>query len=187
MQNTIIKRDAIRIITEAAKDYAKMLEGVNYLFIFRDRENSKIDFFETVFLPRNFQHLTGIDMIDSDGNIIKEPTYFYKKCLNNRIKETEIVFRADGTTQQKLQALPKLIRFLRLSKMTTLYSGIRPRLSVDRLTGTTNYCLGFTLDKKYYVPSSCLLEDIRNLGEKPSQILAILSKSAYKKEEIYKK
>ena len=70
--------------------------------------------------------------------------------------------------------------------MTAIYNSIRPKLSVDRLTGTTNFCLGFTKDKNYYVPSSCLLEDIRNLADVTFQVLAIFSKPATKNTPIYK-
>ena len=70
--------------------------------------------------------------------------------------------------------------------MTAIYNGIRPRLSIDRLAGTTNFCLGFTKDQHYYVPSSCLLEDIRNLSDVSYQILAILSKPAKRDFPIYK-
>ena len=70
--------------------------------------------------------------------------------------------------------------------MTAIYNSIRPKLSVDRLAGTTNFCLGFTKDKNYYVPSSCLLEDIRNLADVTFQILAIFSKPATKNAPIYK-
>ncbi|XCP86218.1 hypothetical protein ABXS75_05270 [Roseburia hominis] len=86
----------------------------------------------------------------------------------------------------KLEALPKLVQFLRFSKMTALYNGIKPKLAVDRVAGTTNYCLGFIKDGDYFVPSSCLLEDIRKLGDNPSQILAIMSKKANQSEPIYK-
>lgn len=56
---------------------------------------------------------------------------------------------------------------------------------MERIAGTTNYCMGFVKDNDYYVPNSCLLEDIRNLGESPSQILAILSKPVSDKGGIY--
>lgn len=111
---------------------------------------------------------------------------FYNKCIKNILIENEIRFKADGTTPLKLQALPKLVNFLQFSKMTTLYNGVRPKLSMERIAGTTNYCMGFVKDKGYYVPNSCLLEDIRNLGEKPSQILAIFSKHTDEKCGPYK-
>ena len=95
--------------------------------------------------------------------------------------------RDDGTTNLKLEALPKLVTFIHFSKMTMLYNGIRPKLNVDRLAGTTSYCLEFTKERKYYMPSSCLLEDIRDLGTNPSQILFVLSKDNIANNLIYRK
>lgn len=186
MKHTYTKKDALRIVVTTAKEYAKSLEGMNYLFIYRNRDNNKIEFFEAVFLPRNYQHLTGIEFLDSAGNLEKKSVYFYHKCLTNTLTEKEIRFKEDGTTPLKLDALPQLVHFLRFSKMTVLYGGARPRLAVDRIAGTTNYCLGFIKDGKYFVPSSCLLEDIRKLGNNPSQILAIMSKRASRSDRIYK-
>ena len=186
MKHTYTKKDALRIIIAAAKEYAKMLDGMNYLFIYRNRYSNEIEYFETLFLPRNYQHLTGIEFLDMDGNLQMNSVFFYHKCLDNTITEKEIQFKKDGTTPLKLQALPKLIQFLRFSKMTALYNGVRPKLAVDRVAGTTNYCLGFAKDGDYFVPSSCLLEDIRNLGDNPSQILAIMTKRADRSEPIYR-
>ena len=61
MRHTYTRKEALRIIIATAKEYAKMVEGLNYLFIYRNRSNNEIEFFESVFLPRNYQHLTGID------------------------------------------------------------------------------------------------------------------------------
>ena len=178
------KKEAIRIVTSAAKDYHSILEGNNFLFIFRDKENNSIGFFETVFLPRNYQHLTGIEMLDENGKIEKKPLLFYERCLAGKLSENIIRFRSDGTTKMKLEALPKIVNFVSSSKMTGIYNGSKPILAVDRLAGTTNFCLGFTCDLQYYAPSSCLLEDVRNLTNKPSQVLAVLSKKS--DETIYK-
>ena len=186
MKHTYTKKEALRIIIATAKEYAKMLEGLNYLFIYRNRCSNKIEYFEAVFLPRNYQHLTGVDFLDAEGNLQKNSVFFYHKCLDNTLAEDEIQFKENGTTPLKLEALPKLVQFLRFSKMTALYNGIRPKLAVDRVAGTTNYCLGFIKDGDYFVPSSCLLEDIRKLGNNPSQILAIMSKRANRSESIYK-
>lgn len=186
MKHTYTKKEALRIIIATAKEYAKMLEGLNYLFIYRNRCNNEIEYFEAVFLPRNYQHLTGIEFLDAEGNLQKNAVFFYHKCLDNTLTEEEIRFKEDGTTVLKLEALPRLVQFLRFSKMTALYSGIRPKLAVDRVAGTTNYCLGFIKEGDYFVPGSCLLEDIRKLGDNPSQILAIMSKKANQSEPIYK-
>lgn len=135
MKHTYTKKEALRIIIATAKQYAVKLEGLNYLFIYRDRSSNHIEYFETVFLPRNYQHLTGIDFLDVEGNLRRNSRYFYQKCLDNTLTEDEIRFKEDGD---------------------------------------------------YFVPSSCLLEDIRKLGDAPSQILAIMSKKADRSESIYK-
>lgn len=179
-------KEAIRVITSCAKDYDRILKGYNYIFIYKNRSTNTIEYFESVFLAHNFQHLTGIEFIDTHGNILHNPNYFYKKCISNSLKESEIRFKSDGTTVLKLKALPLIINFLKFSKMTAMYNSTKPKLSIDRLAGTTNFCLGFTRDKKYYVPSSCLLEDIRNLSTINHQILAILSKPANKLTPKYK-
>lgn len=178
------KKDAIGIVAKAAKDYRDILEGKNYLFIFRARETNKIAYFETAFRPRNFQHLTGIEMLDDKGKLERKPLLFYERCLAGKLSESIIQFRNDGTTQMKLEALPRIVNFVSSSKMTGIYNGIKPLLAVDRLAGTTSFCLGFTQDGDYYAPSSCLLEDIRDLTVKPSQVLAVMSKKS--DEEIYK-
>lgn len=186
MKRTYTKKEALRIIIMSAKEYDKRLEGLNYLFIYRNRVKNEIEYFEAAFLSRNFQHLTGVDFLDAEGNLRKNSVFFYHKCLDNTLTEDEIRFKEDGTTPLKLEALPKLVQFLRFSKMTALYNGIRPKLAVERVAGTVNYCLGFIKSGDYYVPGSCLLEDIRKLGDSPSRILAIMSKKANKTEPIYK-
>ena len=177
------KKEAVRILTRTAKDYKEILEGRNFLFIFRNRADNSVSYFETLFLSKNFQHLTGVEYV-FNGQVVREPVRFYNDCVDERISIDHIQFREDGTTQLKLVALPKIVNFISSSKMTGLYNGIRPLLAVDRLAGTTNFCLGFTQDGDYYVPSSCLLEDIRKLAEKPSQVLAVMSKKS--DEAIYK-
>ena len=181
-------KEALRIIAATAKDYNKLLKNMNFIFIYKNRVNNQIEYFEAVFLARHFQHLCGIDYVDTDtGNVIHYATDFYNKAVNNQLSEKEIKMREDGTTNLKLETLPKLVSFVQFSKMTVAYNACRPKLSVERLAGTTNYCLGFTKEGNYYMPSSCLLEDIRNMGDNPSQILAVLSKKNIAEEQIYKK
>lgn len=179
-------KEAIKIIVNTAKDYNKLLENKNFIFIYRNRMNNKIEYFETVFLPRHFQHLCGVDYIHAKtGKVIHNSADFYNRALNNNLSCKEIKMREDGTTNLKLYVLPKLVSFIHFSKMTVAYNGCRPRLSVERLVGTTNYCLGFSMEGKYYMPCSCLLEDVRDLGDDYSQILAVLSKENNSTEKVY--
>ncbi|MCR5661040.1 MAG: hypothetical protein K6G50_02795 [bacterium] len=55
------KEDAVRIITECAKQYHKNLAGKNVLFLFGSSQ--KQDYFEVSFLPRNYLHLTGVKLV----------------------------------------------------------------------------------------------------------------------------
>lgn len=179
-------QNAINIITSSAMEYEKNLNNRNFIFIFKNRTTNQIEYFESVFLNRNFQHLTGLIFLDKSGNPLSNSTYFYKKCLNKTITTSEICFKNDGTTELKLQALPLIVKFFKSSKMTAIYNSIKPKLAIERLVGTTTFCLGFKKDTHYYVPSSCLLEDIRDLSDVTFQILAILSKPANKNCPTYK-
>lgn len=186
-QLTYRKKEAIQIVTKAAKDYKRLLENQNFLFIYRNRSSNQIEYFETLFTARNFQHLTGIQLLSENGSLITNHIQFYQKCIDNKLSESEIHFKPDGTTPLKLYALPQIIHFLKSSKMTAIYHDIRPKLTIDRLVGTTGFCLGFTYDKRgYYMPSSALLEDIRKLAGESHQILAVLSKTASKEIPLYR-
>jgi len=185
MKTSYNKKDAIRIVTSAAKDYRNNLEGMNLLFIYRDKSSNKIEFFETVFQANNFQHLTGIEMVDSSGTVVRNAKSFYQKCLDGKLKEEEIQFKTDGTTELKLNAISSVVNFIDRAKMTGLYNGKGLKLAIDRVVGTITYCLGFIKNGDYYCPGSCLLEDTRNVVDTASQILAIMSKSAENKERLY--
>ena len=39
------KKEAVRIVTSAAKDYQEILSGMNYLFIYRERSDNSVRFF----------------------------------------------------------------------------------------------------------------------------------------------
>ena len=101
---------------------------------------------------------------------------FYRKCIENKLGLNEFKFRQDGTSQLKLTALPILMDITKITKITGDYNNIKPYLLVDKVMGGVNFCLGLTLEDNVYVPSSALLEDIKNLTNIPSQVLAILQK-----------
>lgn len=175
--------EAAGISIRCAADYKKSLENKNYIFIYLDRETNKIQFFEAVFLPRHFMHLTGLSYTEQYKKELnlhaneQGASNFYGECLNKTIRAENIQEKPDGTTSLKLDALPQLINFLRMANMTVTYTGNRPYLSCDRFAGTIKCALGFTRESSgFYGPSSCLKEDIRNLGDNPSRILAIFTK-----------
>ena len=65
----------------------------------------------------------------------------------------------------------------KITKITGDYNNVRPYLFVDKVMGGVNFCLGLSKEDNVYVPSSALLEDIKKLTNKPSQVLAIIEKN----------
>lgn len=94
--------------------------------------------------------------------------------------------KSDGTANLKLAALPVMMDIHKVTKIEGDYNNQRPYLIADKLIGNVNFCLGLLLDVKneYYVPASTLLEDIKQLTNMSSQVLAIFSKE--KEEKVYK-
>ena len=181
------KDEARRIVMECAKKYKENLLNKKYIIIYRDRQDNSIKFFEIYFGKENYQHLTGIELIDSNGKVRKHVAgLFFDKCLNNRLAKNEIQFKKDGTTILKLQALPVMMKIQSVTKITGGYNGNRPYLIADKVVGNVNFCLGLIQDSHndYYVPASSLLEDIKKLTREQSQVLAIFSKEC--SDNVYK-
>lgn len=180
------KEDARRTVLNCAKQYQMKLLNKKLLIIYRERLQNKICHIEVVFYDRNYQHLTGLELIDGNGNVIhNQSVNFYRKCVENKLGTDEFQFRKDGTTQLKLAALPVLMDVTKITKISGNYNRNRPYLFVDKVIGGVNFCLGLSKENNVYVPSSALLEDIKKLTDAPSQVLAIFEKEKY--ESLYKK
>lgn len=129
-------------------------------------------------------NMTGIEMIDKDGNTRKHVSeLFYKKCLSNTLAKNEIQFKRDGTTHLKLAALPVMMSIQKVTKIAGDYNNSRTYLVADKLIGNVNFCLGLKQIEDGYVPASALVEDIKKLTTVQSQVLAIFSKKV--KEAVY--
>lgn len=168
------KEKAIKIISDCAKDYSTYLENQNLMFIFGDCD--KPCFFETVFLPRNFLHLTGIKLKNKESSGSSD---FYKKALKGQLSSDDFSVSRDGTTEMKLTVLPQLMKIHTSAKMVGDYDFTKSVLYTEKIAGNIHACLGFAYDSKcnYYIPNTALREDIRNITAKPQQrILAILKK-----------
>ncbi len=176
--------EARQIVMRCAKQYDKNLLNQLFLIIYRDKKDNQIKYIEIFFGKENFQHLTGVELLDRQGNVrMHVAELFYNKCLNNKLRKDEIKVRTDGTTNLKLAALPVMMDIQKVTKIEGDYNNYRPYLVADKIIGNVNFCLGLQKadDKGYYIPVSTLLEDIKKLTIAPSQVLAIISKE---KEEI---
>lgn len=172
------KEDARRRVLNCAKQYQQNFLNKELLVIYRDRQRNNIRYIEVVFHERNYQHLTGLELIDPNGNVLNNQSLnFFRKCMENKLGLDEFRFKKDGTTHLKLEALPVLMDVTKITKITGDYNNVRPYLFVDKVMGGVNFCLGLSREGSVYVPSSALLEDIRKLTEAPSQVLVIMEKN----------
>lgn len=176
--------DARRKIINCAKKYKNILLNKTLLIIYKERMTNVIKYIEVSFYERNYQHLTGIELIDKQKQRIKgQSVNFFRKCLNGKIGLKEIQFRADGTTPLKLLALDVLMDITKVTKIAGSYNASRPKLVVDKIIGGRKLCLGLAKENKLYVPASALSEDANSLIVNPSQVLAIFEKNS--NENIY--
>lgn len=168
--SNLSKKDAIRIITSCAKDYANNLAGKNLLFLFLSAANH-ISGIETKFSKSNFMHLTGLK------TIYLSPIDFYERCVNGKIKEEDFEFAHDGTTELKLEVLPILIKNNLSAKMIGNYCSTSPKLYTEKLVGNVKGCVGFIQTADFYVPNTVLNLDIRDYVTDCARIIAVFRKN----------
>ena len=182
------QKQAVSVAIKCGREYKRKLANTKILVIYRNRENNEIESIEIVFRPSNFQHLTGLILVDKQGNPKKNCSVeFYHKCTGNNLKFAEIQFKEDGTTPLKLDALPSLMDLTNITKIIGDYDESKKWMEADVIVGGINFCLAVSEDKDgSYFPRSGLLEDIRNITRKSSQVLAIFQKKLSDKE-VYKK
>ena len=167
-----MKKDAaIKIITDCAKQYHANLEGRNLLFVFGSSQ--KPSTLETVFLPRNFLHLTGVEV---DENSFTGSSDFYEKCLKGQLSPSDFSLANNGTTEMKLSILPQLMNIHRFAKMVGDYSFTKSMLYTEKLAGNITACLGFVRDDTYYIPNTAIKEDIREVTRRPQQRVLLIYK-----------
>lgn len=181
-------KQAVSAAIKCGKEYKKKLANTKILVVYRNRGNSEIESIEIVFRPSNFQHLTGLILVDKQGNPKKNCSVeFYHKCTGNNLNIAEVRFKDDGTTPLKLDALPSLMDLTNITKIIGDYDNSKKWMDADVIVGGINFCLAVSEDKNgSYFPRSGLLEDIRNITRKSSQVLAIFQKKLSDKE-VYKK
>lgn len=178
------KESAISIVVSCAEQYRDQLANRNLLFICQDK-HKKVSAIEFSFDASNFLHLTGLKVkkrkYNSDEQIddaisAKE---FYEKCLAHRLSVKDFEFAKDGTTQLKLDVLPRLITKNLSATMIGDYNSRNPKLVTDKLAGGTVACMGFvpTGPADRYVPNTVLKVDIREYISNQVRVIAVYRKS----------
>jgi len=159
------KAEALRIIHNSAVAYKNNLLNKNIMFVAYKDEVTQL--FETKFLPSNFRHLTGIIT-----NL--NSTRFFEAAFNNKLKESDINFARDGTTQKKLDVLYSLMSIHKTAKMAGDFESSHKVLLSDKVAGTTTAVMGFIKDDNYFVPNTVIKDDVRQIVRKPTLVIAAI-------------
>ena len=167
-------KQALRIITQCAKQYHQYLENNQVAFVYRDQNNHS-SFTVVQFHSHNFLHFTGVSVKPG-----MTANHFYRAALNNRLSENDFSFKHSRTTEQKLKVLHIIMNIDTKARMIGNYTGPHIELYTEKVTGTTNACLGLIQRKRYYIPNSILNEDIRSITPKPQTKSMLYSKNPSK-------
>lgn len=168
------KNEILRKLEKSAIKYKENLQNKNLLIMYY--ENEKINYIETLFLARNFMHLTGVRLADKNKKY-KKANQFYNCCVNQKLSYKDIVIKKDGTTKLKLDIIEELTNIDKKCKMIGIYNNSKKELLTEILLGNIHMCLGMIKDlKMYYIPNSLLKTDIRKLIIKPYKVIGILKK-----------
>ena len=171
------KMDAISKIVSCAIAYQDNLVNRNFLFVV-GMENA-IEYFETIFLPRHFMHLTGAVCTDAELKSVD----FYNMCLSGKLPFSAVELSKDGTTRMKLLVLSQLMNIHRTARMAGDFSGAGVKLQTSKVAGTTVACMGFVQESEYsnfYVPNTVLNIDTRKATQKPvKRVMAVYGKEKH--------
>lgn len=183
-----MKKEAVlKILFECATAYKENLVGRNLLFICVDKKN-KVFTLETVFMPANFLHMTGVKFLTVPKMNART---FYDRCVGKYLRTEDFNLDPLGYTEVKLKVLPRLVTANLSANMIGDYHSARPILETDKLVGNTYCCMGLVTNftqTPYYSPNSVLTTDIRELAGDRVRIIATYRKYAKEKhysEEVY--
>lgn len=176
---------ALGIITSAAKIYEEQFCNKNLLIVFGSPSQPR--FVSTKGEPKNFYHLTGVEM--NKQNILRgisdkstSPNIvFYEKALNKMLAPDDFKFKS-STTEQKLEVLVQTLKIASNASMLGDYNNCRINLKTEKIAGGQASFLGLIEEDGYYVPNTVISDDIRKNSNFTERVLAVLSKKINEKE-----
>ena len=163
------KKNTLRIVIEAAKNYEKYLNDKHFLIIY---QQGKVQKSVTIgFRDMNFLHLTGIKTKLSAKR-------FYLACISGKLAEQDIELSNKGTTQQKLAVLPYLHEVFYHNCMIGQFINSGIYIRADYFVGDTKAVLsiGIREGKTIDIPVSLYKENVKKLVSPTYKVLAIFSK-----------
>lgn len=164
------KKEAIQIVTQAAKDYRQRYEQHRFLIVYRGNDGA-LEMEEASFTAQNYLHLTGL--------VTKlPPATFYDACLNGQLAEDDFRFDDYGNAHRKLAVLPYLKELLYGSSLIGEYTPSGIRLYADYFVGDSrgSMSLGFKRVKRTSFPSTLYQGSAREVTIKAFKVLAVFTK-----------
>ena len=138
------KDAAIRIITSCARQYDDNLKNKNLVFLFDDSSNG-VAYIETLFLRRNFMHLTGV--VPSGKGM--RSTDFYDISMRGQLSPRHFELHKDGSSDLKLSVLSMIMNIHKTAKMVGDYNLTKSLLITEKIVGTVTACLGFVRENGF--------------------------------------
>ncbi len=164
------KKQALAILFSSAEEYQNNHVDHSLLFLCTDK-HKKTYCVEVTFEVASFLHLTGVVTTISPNN-------FFAMCLSRRLSVNDFEFAKDGTTEWKLEVLPRVVRQNLSANMIGEYNKSRPLLFTEKIAGSVSACMGFQLvgSAGRYIPNTLLKGDIRTLVDRADRIIATYRK-----------
>lgn len=182
MEAKIIKRkETVKtVVYKAVQLYKNNLCNKNLLFVYKSEQN-QYKYFEAVFLPKHFKHLTGVKTNDD-----LQAKDFYERCIDKKLNLDDFELAKDGTTWLKKDVLESMMNIQFVANSVGDYNGCKPRLITNKLAGNMTGCLGFVNEEEcpdYYAPNTILKVPTREMVTKSHQLVAVFVKEV--KESLY--
>ena len=160
------KKNIIKIITSAAKEYDAALKDRQFLIIYQEKGVQR--YVEVGFRDMNFLHLTGVKSRLSAQR-------FYEACISGKLAEEDFELDKRGKAEQKLQVLPHLSELLYHNCMIGDFLNSGVMIRADYFVGDTRMVLsvGFRYGQNADIPVTLYSGDVRKLTSPTNKVLAI--------------
>ena len=83
--------EARQLAINCVQQYEVHFLNKKLLIIYRDKASNQIEFLEVLFLEKNYQHLTGLELVGSKGEVIRHQSKnFYRKCKEKKLSKIRV-------------------------------------------------------------------------------------------------
>ena len=177
------KEKLLKDLNHAKKIFDKYLLNKDFLYIYENKNDNLIEYFEMKCTANNFLHLTGIKTNITASN-------FYSALSNGKISLKDIDYKLNGTTRLKLEVFSRLPLLFNSSIQVCFQDDFFTlRLQVDIMLNKLplnrkDIILGLKKIKKsnFFVPASILKEEPQKIGKNFSRVLCIMEKNRFDKK-----